>query len=266
MLPSASMRPDQPIAKVSNLPLSSRFSDVDELGRLEDDVDADRLLHGLDHLAEPCGNRVGAEHQVHGDAGRRPGTLERGLRSSDIGRQLARDPLRRGVERRAGRNREAVGVGRAAEDDLVDHLPVERQLERGPQVGRLRDRGAGVRIRQFPEPVRVADVDGDPLIADRRRLEQAQRGVAGDRLEIGRGDALADVDVVRPEVRGTRSGVGDDLPDDRVEVDVLLAVVVRRFRERDVVAGAAILELERPDAHGVRARTCRRARRAASAT
>ena len=238
MLPSGSTRPDQPIANVSNCPASSWFSDV--TNSVGSSTTLKPIGFSIDWITWPSRAATGSVPSIRctvtpGDA---PERVNAAFAPADVGSQLARDPLRRRVPRRAGRNREAVGIHRAAEDDLVDHLPVERELERLPQVGRLRDRRAGVRVRQLAEPLRVADVHRDALVADRGRLEQPQRLVVGNRLEVGRGEALGHVDVVRAKVRSPCRRIGDDLPHDRVEVDLRLAVVERRLGQRDVVAGA----------------------------
>ena len=64
MFPSGSTRPDQPTANVSNLPASAAFSEETNSVGVELDVEADLLLHRLDHLAEPGRDRIGAEHQA----------------------------------------------------------------------------------------------------------------------------------------------------------------------------------------------------------
>ena len=164
-----------------------------ELRRLEDHVEADRLLLALDERSEPRGDRIGADRQVDVDRCVRAGLLERRLRRGDVRREVALDPLRRGEVRARRREREAARLLRAAEDDLVDELAVERELERLPQVGRLRERRADVLVG-LVEPVLVPDVDRDALVADRDRLRDAQARVVRDPLQLRRRDAVLDVD------------------------------------------------------------------------
>src|SRR5207253_6738713 len=96
--------------------------------------------------AEPRGDRIRRDRQVNVHGCVRAGLLERRLRRRDVRREVALDPLRRGEVRTGRREREAAGLLRTAEDDLVDQLPVERELERLPQFGRLRKRRADVLV------------------------------------------------------------------------------------------------------------------------
>ena len=202
-----------------------------ELGRLEDDVDADRLLHRLDHLAEPRGDRVGAEHQVHGRPATLRDALERGLGGGDVAPSACTgSPSSPRTTGSPGATGKQSGLVVPPKTTL---LITFRSSASSNAARRSADFAIAVPVFAYglPEPVRVADVDRDPLVADRRRLEQAQRqSLAIDWRSVD-GDALLDViDVVRPQVLRRALRVGDDLPDDRVEVHVLLVVVVRRLR------------------------------------
>src|SRR5919202_5492782 len=218
-----------------------------ELGRLELHREAGVLGHRLDHLAEPERHGVGVQHEL--DRDRR---LDAALGDELLGLcDIAGRALERLVEERAHwRDRPAPRRVVTREDDLVDRVAVERQGQRLAQLRVLGERRADV-LHGLAEPVLVADVDRQALVAERRDVEQRQVRVAADRLGRDRVEALGDVDVARAQVRGARRRLVDDLEDEPTELDLRGVVVVRRLLEDDLVALRAAHELERADAHRV---------------
>src|SRR3954468_15572832 len=162
-----------------------------ELGRLQLHREAGVLGHRLDDLAEPERDGVGVEHEA--DRNRR---LDAALGDELLGlREVAGRALDRLVEERADRrDRPAARRVRALEDDLVDRVAVEREAERLPQRLLLGERRAD-RLHRLAEPVLVADVDRQALVAERRDVEQRQVRVGLDGLGRDRGEPLAGVDV-----------------------------------------------------------------------
>ncbi len=229
MLPSGSTRPDQPTANVSKLPASARLRDVTNSVGCQRDVDPDRLLHRLDHLPEPCGDRVGGDRQRHLGV-RDPRRLDELLRRRHVGVEVALQAFRGRVPGADRRDRVAVGKVQSAEHDAVDRRPVERQVERRTQILRLRQRRADVRVR-LEQAVLVPDVDRDPLVPDRRGLDHGDRALRLlERRDVGRLHAVLDLDVARPQVLGAGARIGQDLEHDRGQVHVGLAVVEVRLR------------------------------------
>ena len=93
-----------------------------------------------------------------------------------------------------------------------------------------------------PEPELVPDVDRDRVVADARRRHDPQARRLPDLRDVRRLDAVRRIDPAGEQVLRLRIRVVEDLEDDRLEVDVLLVVVVRRLRHRDVVLRHAFLE------------------------
>ncbi len=172
-----SMRPDQPTANVvERCRRPPRFERRRELASASsDDVEADRASPspGSPGRGAPRPGRCRASG-ARSTASATPGLRERrlrGLRRSRAG--CTSSPFVAAYHGLTGAIGKQSGCVHAVEHDLVDHLAVERELERRAQVGGLRDRRADVRVR-LHEPVLVPDVDRDALVADRDGLARAR--------------------------------------------------------------------------------------------
>src|SRR3954452_1016538 len=218
-----------------------------ELGRLQLHREAGVLGHRLDDLAEPQRDGVGVEHEADRDRRLHTALGDELLRLRDVaGRAL--DGL---VEVRAdGGDRPASRGVRPLEDDLVDRVAVQREAERLPQLRVFGEWRADV-LHRLAQPVLVADVDGQPLVAQRRDVEHREVRVGLDGLGRARVEALGAVDVAGAQFRRARGGLVDDLVDEPVELDLRGVVVVRRLLQDDLVALRTTHELERADAHRV---------------
>src|SRR3954447_19624169 len=169
-----------------------------ELGRLQLHLEAGVLRHRLDDLAHAQRERVGVEHDLHRDRGGDPALRNELLGTVDVPRRALEALV---VVRADGGDRPASrGVG-ALEGNLVDRVAVEREAERLAQLLVLRERRVELHHR-LAEPVLVADVDRQPLVAQRGAVQQLQVRVAADGPGVGRVQALGDVDDARAQVRG----------------------------------------------------------------
>src|SRR3954462_9956151 len=217
MLPSGSMRPDHPTWNVSKSPASALSSAV--VNSVGCSFTAKPASLAIDWMTWPRRSVTASvlSMRLTGIGGLRPllGARWFGLAAA-LGdellglRDVAGRALDRLVEVRADRrDRPAARGVRPLEDDLVDRVAVELEAERLARLRVLGERRPDG-LHRLAEPVLVADVDRQALVAQRRDVEQRQVGVGLDRLGRDRVEALADVDVARAQVRRPRGGLVDD--------------------------------------------------------
>ena len=133
----------------------------------------------------------------------------------------------------------------AVEHHLAERLAIDRIAERLAHFRRLAERG----LCGFP----LADVQGEPLIAELERRGELEPRIAAHVLDVGREQTLDQIEAAGLQIGEPHGRIDDRQIDEAVDVDVVLVPIVGEFFEHDAVLLHALDELVGAGAHRMQA-------------